>query len=171
MDLWKVAGLRHAAQRLEDPGNPHLARLRDLWEDRRTGRALPDRSDFDLPFDVRPWMRNLMILDVVRDPLDFRARLVGEEVERIEQRRYVGKPLAEAGYGPLEPAIRAACEVAATGQRVSMLYTVTIFGLLAKKVEVLYLPLSKGAACAELILCGIMEVRGGADRAPPETGG
>ena len=59
---------------LEDLKTPALRRLLQDWEDRRRGRDLPARKDFD-PADIRYIVGNLSLVEVLRDPLDFRFRI------------------------------------------------------------------------------------------------
>jgi len=70
-------------QRMEgvDPREypPHrapVARLVALWEDRRGDRAMPRRADFSVP-DLKPWLGDLALLDVIDDGADFRYRVHG----------------------------------------------------------------------------------------------
>ncbi len=160
MDFFRLPGFGFDVEEMDDPRSPELVPLRELWRARCQGRPVPDRSDFDLPFDIRPWMSGMLILDVERDPLDFRSRLVGGDVERIEERRYLGKKLADAGYGPMEPAIRRINERVATGVQMSALFTVRALGFVVKKVETLYLPLTRGGPEVAMILCAMKDVRG-----------
>lgn len=160
MDFFRWAGFAFEVEEMEAPLCEDLVPLRDLWREKCRGRPVPDRADFDLPFEIRPWLSNMLILDVERDPIDFRSRLVGEDVERIEERRYLGKKLADAGYGPLEPAVRRINEKVATGVQMSAVYTVTVVGFVLKKVETLYLPLTKGGTEVAIILCAMKDVRG-----------
>ena len=52
------------------------------WERLRGARAMPARADID-PVEIRHFLPYVMLVDVLRDPLDFRCRLVGGEIERI----------------------------------------------------------------------------------------
>ncbi len=52
-----------------------LARLYDLWVEKRGSRALPDRHDFG-PEPLRPWLGNLVLIDV-GEGRQYRYRLYG----------------------------------------------------------------------------------------------
>ncbi|CAK0767496.1 PAS domain-containing protein [Azospirillaceae bacterium] len=52
-----------------------LSGLCDLWEEKRAGRSMPDRADFD-PSILKPWLGNLILIDVEPNGV-FRYRLYG----------------------------------------------------------------------------------------------
>lgn len=75
------------------------ARLRDLvayWNDRRRGRIVPARRDIE-PTDFRGLMGRILLLDVLRDPLRFRFRLVGTLLVEAIGFDPTGKLTTEAG--------------------------------------------------------------------------
>lgn len=64
-------------ERAEQLANPALRKFFTYWDTVRGGRAMPRRCDIDpidMPRDVLP---HVVLLDVVREPLDFRYRLAG----------------------------------------------------------------------------------------------
>jgi hypothetical protein len=80
--------------------SPTLERLLGDWEDRRRGRLMPARADFD-PVDIKYVIGNLSLVDVQRDPLRFRFRvhatniaarvgfdLTGKDVDAIADPHY-----------------------------------------------------------------------------------
>lgn len=71
------------------------------WNDRRCGRAVPDRSDFDPLLEIPKLLPHIILFDVRRDPLDFRFRLVGSHVRQNLSRDYVGEWFSEIpNYAP-----------------------------------------------------------------------
>lgn len=46
------------------------------WSSKHDGDALPGRANVD-PLEMRAFLVNIVLLDVLRDPLDFRYRLIG----------------------------------------------------------------------------------------------
>jgi hypothetical protein len=56
--------------------DPLLQRLYDYWQERRSPRSMPSRSDID-PVDMRFILGNLLLVDVLAAPLRFRIRLHG----------------------------------------------------------------------------------------------
>jgi hypothetical protein len=64
-------------------GSPMLRRFHAYWQDKRGERAMPSFDDLD-PLEF-PWaLGNLTLVDVLREPVRFRYRLVGSaHVERL----------------------------------------------------------------------------------------
>ncbi len=63
--------------------HPALRRLHDYWNDGRKGAHLPGRHIVQ-PASMRPWLGNLSLIDVHRDPARFHFRLCGSAfVERL----------------------------------------------------------------------------------------
>jgi hypothetical protein len=52
------------------------------WDRLRGDRVMPARADID-PVAIRHFLPYVMLVDVLRDPLDFRVRLIGSEIERL----------------------------------------------------------------------------------------
>jgi hypothetical protein len=76
-----------APDELQFGDGPDDARLRavyDYWDGKRRGRAMPSRADID-PAELKAFLPQLVLLDVVGDPPRFRYRLVGTEVTRVRQ--------------------------------------------------------------------------------------
>ncbi len=65
-----------------------------LWESKRGDRALPARADLR-PEELKPWLGNLIVLDVIDGGRDFRYRLVGVNVVRQAGFDMTGKLLSE----------------------------------------------------------------------------
>lgn len=57
----------------------HLIDGWDYWRSRRDGDALPGRSDIR-PDEIMAMLPHVMLIDVQRDPWDFRYRLVGTRI-------------------------------------------------------------------------------------------
>jgi len=55
---------------------PKLRQLYQDWSERRRGRAMPSRADFDI-LDLRYMLSDLNLLDVLYEPLRFRFRVHG----------------------------------------------------------------------------------------------
>jgi hypothetical protein len=49
------------------------------WQQQRGGKLMPARDDL-FPADMISFLPNIILLDVLRDPLDFRYRLIGTKV-------------------------------------------------------------------------------------------
>ena len=59
------------------------------WNRIRAGREMPARADLN-PGDVPKLLPYMILIDVLHDPLDFRYRLIGTEIDRIVARNYKG---------------------------------------------------------------------------------
>jgi hypothetical protein len=79
--------------------SPRIHRLFSYWmeQGQRRGGALPHRSDI-APDHIRDLLPNTMIVDVERDPLRFRYRLVGTRVVEYNGLEFTGRYLGEIGW-------------------------------------------------------------------------
>ena len=76
--------------------SPRIQRLYSYWQQSRGGK-LPRRSDI-APDQIRDLLPNIMIVDVERDPLRFRYRLVGTRVVEYNGFEFTGRYLGEIGW-------------------------------------------------------------------------
>jgi hypothetical protein len=51
----------------------------EFWRSRCKAEALPKKSDMD-PVDMGPFLANIVLTEVSYDPLDFKYRIIGEEL-------------------------------------------------------------------------------------------
>src|SRR5690242_10435304 len=73
--------LARSGTRRERPfRDSRLSALHAYWEKERGDRPLPSRTDID-PAALRFILGHLVLLDVLREPLTFRIRLQGTELE------------------------------------------------------------------------------------------
>ncbi len=73
--------------------HPLLERLLDLWNAKRAGRPMPIRADFDV-LELKDWLGNLMLLDVLPGATAFRYRLYGTVLASYYGRDLTGKHTA-----------------------------------------------------------------------------
>jgi hypothetical protein len=73
---------------------PNISRAWAYWDAIRAGRPMPSRADLD-PAAIKPLLSYLLLIDVLREPLDFRFRLVGTEIARIVAGPYTGVRFSE----------------------------------------------------------------------------
>ncbi len=71
-----------------------IQEAREYWSRCRGDRAIPSRTDID-PGDIRHILPNVILIDVLREPLDFRYRLIGTEIDRHSSERHTGKRISE----------------------------------------------------------------------------
>ena len=62
------------------------------WEERRRDRSMPSRADID-PLDIPDLLPQVFLVNVSRDPLEFRYRLLGTQIVRHSAADYTGKSL------------------------------------------------------------------------------
>lgn len=79
---------------LETIGHSQLAALAQLWSRKASGKRLPAREDFDAT-ELRPWLGQLMLLDVVDDGRDFRYRLHGTNLVELFGGDLTGRSVGE----------------------------------------------------------------------------
>ena len=79
---------------LSDIRSPVVRQGLDYWTKARGERAMPARADLD-PMEMIPLLPHVILLDVLRDPLDFRYRLIGTLVEEHMSAPYTGRRFSE----------------------------------------------------------------------------
>lgn len=68
----------------DDPEGERLGAIYAYWDGKRHGRSMPSRVDID-PLELKPFLPQLVLLDVEGDPPRFRYRLVGTEVTQVRR--------------------------------------------------------------------------------------
>jgi hypothetical protein len=75
------------------------------WEGKLEGRRMPARRDIDPVLEIPGLLPWIILVDVLRDPLDFRYRVIGTGVVERTRRDYTGACLSELTHverdGPL----------------------------------------------------------------------
>ena len=79
--------------------SPRIHRLFSYWQNQQQSRGgmLPRRGDI-APDQLRDLLPNIMIVDVEREPLRFRYRLVGTRVVEYNGFEFTGRYLGEIGW-------------------------------------------------------------------------
>lgn len=72
--------------------------FRDHWLSLRDGQEMPPRSALD-PVDIAPLLPHIVLVEVLRDPLRFRYRLIGTFVTGLAGRDATGQLLDHTLYG------------------------------------------------------------------------
>jgi hypothetical protein len=70
--------------------HPLLQRLLGLWNTKRGERLMPVRADFDV-FELKEWLGNLMLIEVLPGATEFRYRLYGSVLASYYDRDLTGK--------------------------------------------------------------------------------
>ena len=82
---------------VSEPTAVPIAEFAALWGAKCAPGELPIRGDF--PMEVlRPWIGNLLLMDVLDEGRDFRYRLVGTDLVEIVGRDLTGKVVSECEY-------------------------------------------------------------------------
>ena len=72
----------------------------NYWQSKKKGTLLPSRENLDI-LDIYKEMPNVVIFDILSDPLDFKYRLVGTVVTENSFNDFTGKTLLQMeGKGP-----------------------------------------------------------------------
>jgi hypothetical protein len=79
---------------------PELRDLLEIWRSKRQSLPFPRRADLS-PFDLKTHLGHLFLLDVERDPLRFRYRLVGTAITRVVDRDATGRYFEDIYSGRL----------------------------------------------------------------------
>jgi hypothetical protein len=82
----------------EDIPWQHGQELFQLWQSRRSGRRWPARSDIS-PMDMKSFLKDIMLIDVKRDPLDFMVKLSGTGYRRFMPYDPTGTRVADMPNG------------------------------------------------------------------------
>jgi hypothetical protein len=130
--------------------HPLLQRLLELWHVKRGQRPMPARADFDV-LELRDWLGNLMLLDVLEGATEFRYRLYGSVLAS-----YYGRDLTGRSTAALPPETRSiVCreygEVCAS-RRPMMVERKRSVRHSARIVAKLILPLSRDDGDADMLL-------------------
>ncbi|MCG8596810.1 MAG: PAS domain-containing protein [Kiloniellales bacterium] len=64
------------------------------WQERRRDRNMPSRADID-PLDIPDLLPQVFLVNVSREPLEFRYRLLGTQIVRHSAADYTGKSLQD----------------------------------------------------------------------------
>src|SRR6185295_14868187 len=133
--------------------SPRIHRLHSYWrsQQQHRGGSPPRRGDI-APDQIKDLLPNLMIVDVERDPLRFRYRLVGTRVVEYNGVEFTGYYLGEIGWPEEQDLIASYTEVVNSRR--------PVFGLLdwqlntgaVGRAEFARLPLSEDGATVSQIL-------------------
>jgi hypothetical protein len=78
-----------------DITDARLRRLFEHWDARRRGARLPNRAAIDV-VELKPWLGNLLLIEVIDGGRDFRYRVYGSTLAQYYGRDLTGKTIAEA---------------------------------------------------------------------------
>jgi hypothetical protein len=134
---------------------PSLRRLYEYWLARRRGRRYPRRGDID-PLDFTYVLGNVMLVDVLRNPLRFRMRVHGSEMARRARYDLTGKLLDELPIADYRNYVIERCtRLAETGEP-ALIHGERVLDGRSHRYEALWLPLSEDGIGVTMLLCGLV---------------
>lgn len=132
-----------------------LGSLRNYWLAQRGSDAMPRRADIS-PSDMRGYLGNILLADVVDGGMDFRYRLVGGELQRYFRGNPTGKLMSEAllpfGRETATRTIHTYASAMARRAPLRVRGSGAFFGQDAKLFDALLTPLSDDGATVNMIL-------------------
>lgn len=135
--------------------NPVLAFLKDYWDKKRDGRAMPARADIR-PSEMKEHLGWIMLLDVLPGAADFRFRTVGTRVTEYFLTDATGKTVMEAFARNGDDAVKAVLATHSKVAREAVVLRVHggagMFGRAFLDFDALYLPLSDVGTSVNMIL-------------------
>lgn len=132
---------------------PRLLQLLDYWLSKCAGGRLPARADVD-PLEMRFILGNLILVDVLRDPLRFRYRLVGVNIGVNLGFKSTGGMLDQHP----DPTFRRVAmehysQVATFGLPLAVRHNTTMDGRI-RRYQVLLLPLARDGRTVDMVMAG-----------------
>jgi len=134
--------------------DPDLVRLFDYWRARHRGQLLPGRRDID-PIDLAFILGDMVLLDVLRDPLRFRYRLVGANIVMRSSRDNTGVMVHEHPDLEFRPTALRFYRSIAAGARPDAERRNMITDDQVRRYEILGLPLAADGKTVDMILVGL----------------
>lgn len=135
--------------------DPRLHRLFEYWSARKGERRFPARRDID-PLDLRYLLGNIMLVDVLREPLRFRVRLHGDNLVRRADYDLTGKMLADLPISDYRTYVIGRCTgLVDTGEPLAVQHDRVLDGR-SRRYEALWLPFSENDADVTMLLCALI---------------
>ncbi|HTT98881.1 MAG TPA: PAS domain-containing protein [Rhizomicrobium sp.] len=141
-----------------DPGLPEpppLGFVRNYWLTRRGAAAMPRRSDI-APSDMKAYLPNILLADVVRGGEDFRYRVVGSQLQRYFSGNPTGILMSDAlmvfSVETAERTIQVYREVVERRAPLRIRGAGSIYAQHAKLFDALLTPLSDDGETVNLVL-------------------
>lgn len=133
------------------PADPDLRRLYEFWSAQRGTRFAPPRAPFD-PVALRYVLGNLLLVDVLHDPLRFRYRLCGTNIVQRVGLDLTGRFVDEHPEPQFrEFALQRYRSLVETGAPMYSLRD-QVFDGRTRRYEVLMLPLSSDGVTTDMII-------------------
>ncbi len=135
--------------------DPKLRQLLAYWEHARPGTALPGRKDID-PIEIPRLMPHVALLDVLRDPLDYRYRLVGTNIVAMTGYDRTGKRAREIfPAAVMEATVRLLENLVAKRKPLAFAGRMFWIGKDYRHFEALVLPLASDGQTVDMAIMGL----------------
>ena len=129
--------------------------VRDYWQSQRGGALMPRRQDVS-PADMKMYLPNILLADVVRDGEDFRYRVVGSQLQSYFSGNPTGMLMSSAlavfGQDTVERTIDVYRRVITCRKPLRVRGSGAIYSQQAKTFDALLTPLSDDGENANMIL-------------------
>jgi len=144
---------------LTDINSPKLQQALAYWNEKRGRRPMPARADLD-PMEMIPILPHVILLDVLRDPLDFRYRLIGTLVEDHMSAPYTGRRFSEF-EGQCEGSRIWTCSERVLNERQPVRSDVPYIGPMSDftTIEDIMMPLSSDGESVDVIFIAVEYIR------------
>jgi hypothetical protein len=130
------------------------------WDGKRQNALMPSRADID-PVEIPQLLPYVILIDVTREPLDFRYRLVGTQVCEIMRRDYTGRRFSDIPGSGKESALWQECDAVVSSKAPMYWQTPYVDPQSSlRKVEAVLLPLSSDRVNVTMIFQVISFERG-----------
>ena len=134
---------------------PSLQRLYAYWLGRRRGRRYPRRADID-PLDFTYLLGNVMLVDVLRNPLRFRMRVHGSEMARRARYDLTGKLLDELPIADYRNYVIERCTKLVEAGEPALVHGERVLDGRCHRYEALWMPLSENGVDVTMLFCAIV---------------
>lgn len=139
-------------ERIEATAPVHAEAL-EYWTRIRGDRTMPARADLD-PLDIPRMLPDVMLIDVLRDPLDFRYRLVGTGITDRVAAEYAGTRVSELPHQKAPSKVHSMFSAVVEERRpICALIPYEGAHKLTRATEVLVLPLSSDDQDVDILFC------------------
>ena|SRR5689334_10833774 len=132
-----------------------LRRLYDYWSTCRGQRRWPARRDID-PLEFRYVLGNVMLLDVLADPLRFRVRLHGDNMARRAGYDLTGKLLDELPITDYRTYVTERCKALIDTGEPTVVRRDRVLDNRTRRYEALWLPFSDDGRRITMLLCALI---------------
>lgn len=136
-----------------------LIGLHSYWVGKIQGEEIPAKSDID-PIDVPKLLPYIFLVEVSRNPYDFRYRLSGTAVDHLHNQVLTGKTVDEIESKEVAELVKQQyLSVVESRQPVCHINKIMAEDGKYWSYERLILPLSPDGKIVDMLLCGAIELR------------